>query len=345
MERSAYFDNARAILIFLVVFGHMLSGFIKENHIVASIYMFIFLFHMPAFILISGHFAKKIYEQGYIQKLIWKLLLPYVIFQILYSMYYYYLFDDQIEFTMLVPRWALWFLISLFLWNVLLYFFGKMKYGMFIAIVLALIVGYDYDIGEILSLSRTFFFFPFFLLGYHLNRQHFEKLKSKINVFVGFILAIVVFMIVYYYLPIDYHEWLIGKHSYFDVSKLSIELAWTERLATYAVTGLATFIFFTLVPKEKMFFTSIGKVTFSIYLMHMAFIRLFMSTELSDYVLKTHNYWLLFVISLIIIYVLSRKQIVEFTNRLMLQNYFKRRVQFMKNGKSQVMIRRLKHDS
>lgn len=320
LERSSYFDNARAILIVAVVIGHMLAGFVNKDHLMASIYLYIFIFHMPAFILISGYFAKKIYEEGYIRKLVKKLLLPYAVFQVLYSFYYYYIFGDNVSFTMFVPRWALWFLMSLFLWNVLLYFFGKMKYGFVLAILISLFIGYDEGVGEYLSLSRTFFFFPFFLMGYHLNKQHFEKLKSNANVAIGFVLAIAIFIMIYLYVPIDYRAWLLGKRSYYVISDYPLALSWIGRLIVYAVTSLAIYVFLTLVPQKKTFFTSLGRVTISVYLMHMAFIRLFMDSTLKDYVVETNQYWILFVISLIIVYVLSRKPVVNLTNTLAFQN-------------------------
>ena len=46
---------------------------------------------MPAFILVSGFFAKGFYQKGYISKITKKLILPYLIFQLIYSIYYYFL--------------------------------------------------------------------------------------------------------------------------------------------------------------------------------------------------------------------------------------------------------------
>lgn len=52
-ERKYKFDNLRFILMFLVVFGHFLA--LQDEY---SLYRFIYSFHMPAFIFISGYFAK-----------------------------------------------------------------------------------------------------------------------------------------------------------------------------------------------------------------------------------------------------------------------------------------------
>lgn len=58
MKRTVYFDNAKAILIYFVVLGHLLSGYLLENEYVDTFYLVIYLFHMPAFILIAGHFLE-----------------------------------------------------------------------------------------------------------------------------------------------------------------------------------------------------------------------------------------------------------------------------------------------
>ena len=88
--RNYYFDNAKFILIFFVVFGHFLRSFIEDNETIYTIYKVIYTFHMPAFILVSGFFAKGFYQKGYVKKITKKLIFPYLIFQINYSVFYYF---------------------------------------------------------------------------------------------------------------------------------------------------------------------------------------------------------------------------------------------------------------
>lgn len=320
LKRNSYFDNARAILIFLVVFGHMISEYIENERILANIYLFIYTFHMPAFILISGYFAKKVYEQGYFKKLIKKLLIPYIIFQVLYTFYYDLIFGDSIGYSLFIPRWGLWFLMSLLFWNILLYFFGKLKYGLPIAILISLLIGYDTEVDEFLSLSRTFFFFPFFLAGFHLKEQHFVKIKSKINVFIGTVLAIVGFIIIVLYVPIDFRFWLFGKRPYEEITNL-LEYSALIRLSTYGIQLLALYTFFSLVPKKQCYLTSIGQSTMVIYLLHMAIVRVFRESSIKSYIIESSQYWILFVFSLLIVYCLSRKPVVQFVDTLLYKKF------------------------
>lgn len=68
LKRESYFDNAKFILIFLVVFGHFLQTFIADYAGVRVLYIYIYTFHMPAFVLISGFFAKSFGKPGYLKK-------------------------------------------------------------------------------------------------------------------------------------------------------------------------------------------------------------------------------------------------------------------------------------
>nr|MCX3330604.1 acyltransferase family protein [Bacillus pacificus] len=77
-SRDSYFDNAKFLLIFLVVFGHILRSFINDNEFMLYLYKFIYTFHMPAFILVSGFFAKGFKRSGYVKKLAVKLIIPYL---------------------------------------------------------------------------------------------------------------------------------------------------------------------------------------------------------------------------------------------------------------------------
>ena len=56
MSRKYRFDNIKFILITLVVFGHFLE--LIDGQTANNLYRIIYLFHIPAFIFITGYFAK-----------------------------------------------------------------------------------------------------------------------------------------------------------------------------------------------------------------------------------------------------------------------------------------------
>ena len=142
MNRIPFFDNARAILIFLVVFGHMIQPFASDSHLINSLYAIIYIFHMPMFILLAGFFAKGSGKPRYILKLAKNLLLPYLIFQLLYTGLYFILGREEWYKGILHPQWAMWFLLSLFGWHILLILFKRLPavWGILISVAIGILV-------------------------------------------------------------------------------------------------------------------------------------------------------------------------------------------------------------
>ncbi|WNS76954.1 acyltransferase family protein [Bacillus sp. DTU_2020_1000418_1_SI_GHA_SEK_038] len=316
-KREYYFDNAKFILISLVVFGHFLQSFIEDSEGIYTLYKVIYTFHMPAFILISGYFAKGFNKKGYVSKITRKLILPYIIFQVIYSVFYFFLYkESSFQVEPLKPHWSLWFLISLFSWNIMLLAFTKYKasYSLGAAFIVGLLVGYIDWITNYLSLSRTFVFFPLFLIGYYLKREHFSFLQTaKIKLAALCVLAIV--FTGFYFSPDLNHEWLLGSKPYTEMGAASIG-AMLTRLGFYILSLIMVFSFFSLVPKGHYFFTNLGKNTLYVYLLHGFFIRIFRESPVQHYFTEPQNYLLLAGASLLLTLLLSSKITVPFAQPL-----------------------------
>lgn len=305
-QRVSYFDNAKFILITFVVFGHFIRSYIEHNDIILTVYKFIYSFHMPAFILIAGFFSKKVYQKGYLKKMAIKFLLPYFIFQVVYFIYYYLIGKESeaSQFDLFNPYWSLWFLLSLFFWNLLLYFFAKLNkwVAISLSISLSLVIGYFDFIDNYLSLSRTFVFFPIFLIGYYLKLEHFQRIVSRPIRIVSMILLIIVFVSFYY---ISFHyEWLYGSKPYSFFTDEPIEAIWT-RLGVYFLIAFTTLCFLTLIPTRKTFFTHWGKRTFYVYLLHGFIIQAFRVSELENWLTHFDSLALFAIISILVTFLLS----------------------------------------
>src|SRR5690606_41893719 len=79
LERNAYFDNAKLLLIFLVVFGHAIQPFTSKNRIIDALYIWIYTFHMPAFIFLAGFFVKWLWNLEYVLRLMIRLIVISVV--------------------------------------------------------------------------------------------------------------------------------------------------------------------------------------------------------------------------------------------------------------------------
>lgn len=74
-------DNVRFILIFLVVFAHLLET-MKPDEGSANIYKAIYSFHMPALIFLFGYFAR--YNPT---RIVFRWIIPYAVFQCAYLVF------------------------------------------------------------------------------------------------------------------------------------------------------------------------------------------------------------------------------------------------------------------
>ncbi|PLR97510.1 acyltransferase family protein [Bacillus sp. T33-2] len=307
-QRDYYFDNAKFILIFFVVFGHLLRTFIEDNEMVYTVYKVIYTFHMPAFIFVSGFFARCFNKKGYIMKIAKKLILPYLIFQIIYSIYYYFLYDKQsLAVDPLDPQWSLWFLLSLFFWNIMLIGFSRLNAatGIMVALALGLGIGFCGWASNYLSLSRTFVFFPLFLLGFHLKKEHVRMFTKPSFKFVAFLSFLIVFAGFYLYPDFNY-KWLLGSKPYAKLEAAALS-GMLIRLGYYLLCTLMVFSFLAFVPKKQYFFTSLGKNTLYVYLLHGFIVKTFQQSSVKEYFDKPETFLMLAGISLLLTIILSSR--------------------------------------
>jgi fucose 4-O-acetylase-like acetyltransferase len=261
---------------------------------------------MPAFILISGYFAKGFKKEGYLLNIAKKLILPYLIFQGIYSFFYFFIQGRDVStINPLDPHWSLWFLLSLFFWNVMLYGFTKLKpvYSIGLAITIGVLIGYVNEVNHFLSLSRTFVFFPLFLVGYYLNREQFQKIKAtKIKIFSGSVLVIT--FITFFFFPSFDYQWLFGSKPYQVLDAYGLNGAMT-RIGVYALSFLTTMSFLALVPSREFFFTKWGTRTVYVYLLHGFFIKSFRNSELVEILRESEQFVVMLVVSFALTMILS----------------------------------------
>ena len=176
MERDKYWDSLKFVLIFIVVYGHIVSHYLGNSHYNMAIYNLIYLFHMPLFIFISGRFSHvrdvKKYKKGII-----RLAETYVVFQIIRTIVSLLFENADLSWECLIkPNWILWYILVLIYWRLIVYFayleFGEQwiqQYRSWIVMVsfaISILAGFI-PIGDDFSIQRTLSFFPFFVMGYY----------------------------------------------------------------------------------------------------------------------------------------------------------------------------------
>ena len=84
-QRDAFFDNAKYLAIVLVAMGHVWEPLRSDSRAVTALYMTVYAFHMPAFIVISGYFSRSFdASPRKVKRLITGVAIPYVVFETAY---------------------------------------------------------------------------------------------------------------------------------------------------------------------------------------------------------------------------------------------------------------------
>lgn len=302
-KRNYFLDNLKVVLIFLVVLGHVIEHYIEGSYILKGTYLFVYIFHMPLFVCISGYLSKNVDKCS--RTAIKNLLIPYVVFNMIWY-FAVYIGTGEFMFTLIYPGWTLWYLLSLFLWRISLKYLIKVKHILSISILLSLFIGY-LSIGEtFLSFFRTINFLPFFLIGYFLSEDNINLRKKPSRIIS--IIVIIIYMGATLYVAknnlLDY-RFLYNSQSYAD-SGLGLFQGSLFKFISYVSSIILSVCVANIVPSEKKFYTYIGKSTMTIYVFHI-YLVILMYIIIPSWNISLVKNLILIISPLIIIYILSRR--------------------------------------
>lgn len=146
--REYQYDNIRFLLMALVVLGHLLeiAGEFPHREL---LYALIYSFHMPAFLFLSGMFAR--FDRA---KWLFGMALPYLLLQWLYTAFVEKLGDPWVHVQFSRPYWILWYLFVLMVYTLLLPVYdtpSPVKQGLMVAasVALALLAGFDKSVERL----------------------------------------------------------------------------------------------------------------------------------------------------------------------------------------------------
>ncbi|MEG0152881.1 acyltransferase family protein [Niameybacter sp.] len=265
-ERVYLLDNLKGLLIFLVVFGHSLELFKDDYFATQVLYTFIYLFHMPAFVFVSGYFSKNLDKSR--ATAFKSFLMPFILFNIIWNLIAAVATWDMSQFSFLTPGWALWYLMSMFFWKIFLKDLVKIKYVLPISFIVGLGAGLFSEFNGILSLSRTLVFFPFFLIGYKTSEDKLFRLKKPTRFFsFAITLLALSFAIFICYFKIFPIEFLYGSDA-FESYTVPLWLGLISRILLYIIGFSFVFVLANTMPAKSTFFSKIGCNTLPIYILH-----------------------------------------------------------------------------
>lgn len=282
MKRIAYFDNAKGILIIFIILAHVLSLCSSYYNYSDDFFKFATLFMLQCFFFISAYFASK--SKTPKKKRIINLLKTYLVWQTIITIYYAFVLNI-VEFNLnyMIPRYTLWFLITMIFYNLSESILEKINYRIMIplSILIGLLAGFIPWVGEILSLSRTFVFFSFYVIGYYAKDLNLlEKIRTKRIKIISIILFVIILMLILNFDNILSIKILKGKYSYFDIDSFNIWMACGQRFLFYILSIIVSVGFLNLVPKKESFLTILGKNTLYIYLTQGMILKTFVTEKI-----------------------------------------------------------------
>ncbi|MCX5201219.1 acyltransferase family protein [Streptomyces sp. NBC_00237] len=266
--RDAYFDNAKYLAIVLVAVGHSWPLVLSGSRTTETLYMWVYVFHMPAFILISGYFSRSFdMKPRKLMRLVSSVVVPYVVFQTAYAVFFGVMGDERVPVRMLSPWFLMWFLMALFFWRLLTPLFMAVRWPVTLALLLAAGASAVPGISEQLSAQRILQFLPFFVLGLRLRPEHFRLVQRWSVRWASIPVCAVSMAFLYWVVPHVQLDWVYRNHASQDMG----QPWWVGMLMTFAMFAAAlvlTACFLAWVPRRRMWFTTLGAGTIGGYLLH-----------------------------------------------------------------------------
>ena len=329
-SRNYLIDNSKGLLIFLVVLGHSLEFIRKDYEVARLLYVFIYEFHMPVFVFISGYLSKNV-EKGR-RNAVRNFLTPFLLFNIIWNLItlvgplflrgeFTELPSEQ-AFSFFTPGWALWYIFAMFLWKILLPDLLKFKNIFILSIIAGIFVKLSGEFGSYMALSRTITFAPFFLAGYYSSEEKLKRFRkftrfnilNKVPSILILIIGVLIALIFVNYSNIaDEFFWADRSYSNFNIEIFTGILLY---IAVYIIGFAFVYVFINLMPDKLTFLSKIGKNTLSVYFLHTYFI----GSILGLTSLMSSNLGKLLALilgSLMVTFILSRDVVARFFSKFL----------------------------
>lgn len=300
---SYLIDNIKVLLIFLVVFNHIIAfRLVKTDMVIRYIWYAITIFHMPAFVFISGYLSKKPQDTT---KNVKNLLIPYVLGYTL-TWYAQIWLGREVDYELLRPSGTvMWYVLALFVYRLTIEALGRVRFIVPLSIAMALWAGTRPEFTTYLSSSRIVVFFPFFVAGYLWKSDYIRAVRNFKGKWIlipisGLLLYAVPNYMITNSMPVDIFR---GNHSYL-LCGLENGEGVVIRLLMYLISFLVIYTMLALMPDRKLPLTYVGRNTMGIYFFHYP-IMILMNGLFILQIPQLENVWALLGVSLVFILILG----------------------------------------
>jgi fucose 4-O-acetylase-like acetyltransferase len=270
-ERVAYLDNARYWVMLLVVIGHSLTELVVMDS-ARGVYTWIYAFHMPFFVLISGYTARHyVGDFRQIRRIVSTLIVPYLIVETGLQLITRHYDGEPEHWMILSPQWLGWFLAALFIWRLTTPIWRALKYPITTAVLISLLAGLI-EIPNVLALPKVLGLLPFYVIGLHFDRDMFLRL-GRLPLRIASALLLAGTFVLCQLFAGSWAErwptttWLLWKARYDELDSGPVEGV-LIRAMLLMVALVLTLAALSLVPRARSRTTALGGRTFYCYLLH-----------------------------------------------------------------------------
>ena len=319
-NRLYFFDNLKFILITLVVIGHFLMFSSKDDYAMGN-FLFIYSFHMPLFVFVTGFFAKRIISADGNRRLnkIISFFIIYLIYKLFIFLICNYVYNVEYVFNFFTESEAPWYLLGCIIWIMITVIFTevKPKYLFIFSFICFLFISYDNNIVDQFCLSRVLIFYPFYLLGYYITPEQINKIVDILHNKKRYLLLSIVFLTGVYFIFVYCAKDLYFLRPFFTARNPFAYIDFPfDILCTGAFFRAFWFLYlillglaiFTIIPNKKTSYSEFGSRTLQVYVLHFIVVLIVMYGSTFSFLVKlfgNHVYAVLIIIGFVTSLVLS----------------------------------------
>ena len=263
-KRSLYWDNIKGFLILLVVFAHILYQLKGNSGYINATVDYIYMFHMPAFVFVSGYFGKSDRSRNF--RNIFKFAFLYFVFN---SITLFIKYHDGLT-SLIEPLYSYWYLIALIVWRLTCHKLAKIKGITVIMFGVALIAGFFSSVDNHFAIARIIGFYPFYMLGFKLSEEKNKKLtdfRYREKLLLGTVSLLGACI-----LAVTLREFLLFKGTSLNLQPYTTQTEYIGRAALFGTAYLAIFAIRCLtLDKDLSFLTLFGRNSLWIFILHRMF--------------------------------------------------------------------------
>ena len=281
--RLLWADSLKGCLIVLVVLGHAIKSTIGDCCYDNHLWNFIYSFHMPAFMAISGYLSyrpdknrKDVFP--FIFRRFRQLLIPYFLWTVISLLIDNRLTIENLKSYFLYPDMGLWFLWALFFISVIFLLGKKVALGInikeeyitlfFCVVFVVSMVLFDV---RILGFQFIAYYFIFYSLGYYIKKYYNRVvIKNK---------AVTVFLAIFWIIL----AWFWKMHETpVIIQSLPLPAVLAQYSYRFITAVIAVYFLFIIAPsilsnqgKWNIPFVQLGQISLGIYAVHLNLVRSF----------------------------------------------------------------------